>query len=361
MNIAEEIETMTSEAFNKAMVANAWTVFTKADLDAFMHDILIKGTTLDIEKAKKDISQLVQKRIVDSIGRSKLVWVKRNTDILKPNHMKDNNQDDSVHSQALARHYHNTRVQRMGKESSYKQIERHFGKEIADKVRESNVLSAAVDAKNKAEGILEYKTPGGNKIRVHDDAISNIKFVLGKAGTQSDIENAKTLFSKYATGVKGYPEKHVTIAFHKYLKDGAKDQSIPDTDGSDNHHIVDVHETMLEAKKANEKSANAKVEKTINDKNLESKIKQYVSEMVVKMTSEGIEVDTKWREGLANNFRSLAEYIKTNDFGMLKEMLVTRNTAWRDFYEQYTGNKLPNTDRDTAMFLFRKTNNAEKK
>lgn len=75
------------DSFNKAVTANGWAVFTDKDITDFMTDLdnLIKKGEVSalnqeeldiIEKAKKDISKLVLKTVVDKNGKTTKKWVK---------------------------------------------------------------------------------------------------------------------------------------------------------------------------------------------------------------------------------------------------------------------------------------------
>lgn len=357
MDIVAEIELFSSEEFSKAVINNNWVVFSEADINLFVEHVAKSANCdEDIEKAKKDISKLVQKRIVDSIGRTKLVWVKRMDMIRKPNQSGEASGTD-VHADALARHHHNTKVQRMGKEASLKQVERHFGKEVVDKIREQSVLQPvkpAAEAKPTEGGSgVEYMTAGRNKIDVHQNAIDTIKIANGgKADNQADIESAKSKFVKYMTKTEGYTDKQSVIVFHKYLKTGDNSQVVSNGDSEGGYFTIDMEDALVSA---GEKAAEpeVKVKRTITDENLDAKITEYTDDMVKKIEKDGMKVDSRWREGIENNFKVLVEHIDNADWGALKEFLTTKYPQWRKFYTEYTGIALPDSDKDTSMFLFK--------
>lgn len=353
MNILPEVRTLTTEEFNKARIKYNWSVFDKSDVDKFIEHVSTVNnvTEYDIEKAKKDISKLVPVRIVDSIGRSKIVWTKP-MDMI--NKKTDPGASDS-HADALARHHHNTKVQRMGREASLKQVERHFGKEIVDKIRAESVLKPdkaaddkPIDTKNNSG--IEYITSGRNHINVHKNAIDAIKMATGKAGSQNDIENSKSLFVKYMIDKEGYTEKQSVIAFHKFLKTGDNDQIISNGSNDGGYFTVDMEDVLVQAGRKPDPKVSKKV---ITDENYDKKVDEYVEAVIKKIKKDGIEVDDKWKAGIRNNFVMLTNYIDNKDVGELQEFLTSKNQEWKRFFTDYTGISLPLSDKDTSMFIFK--------
>lgn len=351
--IIQELDILTTDAFNKAVIKNKWSVFTKEQIDSFVEHVTQTATNDDdIEKARKDISKLVGKVIVDSIGRRKTVYVKPMDMIRKDT--KTGTQD--VHADALARHHHNTKVQRMGKEASLKQVERHFGKEVTDKIRNDSVLKpekpveeVKVDEKNKSG--VEYMTSGRNKINVHNNAIEAINMATGKASNQADIENAKSLFVRYMIDKEEYTEKQSVITFHKFLKTGDNEQIISNGTTDGGYFTVDMEDVLVQAGRKPETKENKKV---ITSENYDAKVEEYTAALVKRLEKDGVkDIDAKWRAGIKNNFMMLTDHIDNKDVGALQEFLTSKNQEWKRFFTDYTGISLPLSDKDTSMFLFK--------
>lgn len=238
MNITTEPDVMSADAFQHAKNLNNWVVLTK----------------YEVEKGKEDISKLTIKMVEDSIGRRRTVYVKDSSESIP--------EDDSAYEEAVKRHTHNTKVQRMGKESSFKQMERHYSKDIINRIREANGLKAS-----PFTVVIVHKQPKSPDIK-----------------------------------------------------------SIP---------LPVVKRT---------------------DINIDELISVHVDKMVTHMDSHNKhKVDAMWRNGITNNFILLKEYIDSNNYGMLRDFLMVENPAWRSFYIDYTGVKLPPSNKDTILFLFKHT------
>ena len=358
---------MTSDDFAKAKIANNWNVFSKQDIDLFLTDVS-KSTQEDLEKAKKDISKLVPKIVVDSIGRSKTVYVKPINMISKQTKVKKDEGSTDLHEEAMNRFHHNTKVQRMGREAAFKQVERHYGKEITDNLREmfgmkatepinSKVAEAAQKQaseevkKNEVKSDISYTTLGNNKITVHPDALVVLADASGEAPTQASIDRVKEAFVSYMEG-EDYSKPKTIIAFHKFLKTGNNEQTIADNADGGEYYAVDMADMFKRSVKKPDKPKDEKKGENVDPDAL---ITKYADIMAANISKNGMKVDAKWKSGLENNFKMLKQYIDDSDYGSLKDFLVVKNQEWRNFYQEYTGITLPATDKETASFLFKHT------
>ncbi len=354
LHITPEPDTLTHVEFTKARLEHNWAVFRKSDIEGFVLDISTHEYDAEsIAKAKKDISQLVQKIIVDSIGRKKVVWVKPMDTIKR----SDKKGDDAIHTEAIDRHTHNTKTQRMGRESSLLQIERHYGRDIADKIRNSvtNTKAEPLPDNKKMDvqgNQVEYITAGRNKILVHPEALTVIKLAVGSADSHKDIETAKAGYVGHATAVDKFSNKQAVMAFHKYLKTGINEQTILSGEKDGSYFTSDMKNSIIEGNKKGANGSDKKIEK-MDD--VDEAIAEYVRGMVVKIERGGQTVDNKWKEGLANNFYMLQEHIDDKQYGYLKDFLSVKNEEFRSFFQSYTGIKLPPSDKETNAFLFKYT------
>lgn len=160
--------------------------------------------------------------------------------------------NDNPFEDACRRHVHNIKVQRMGRESSFKNIEKGFGKEASDYVRSI----------------------------------------------------CHTLVPQIKMKVAQYSETHVELSVNE------------------SESVDDIINRLLE-------------------------------EQILEMNSKNkYPVDQRWRDGMRNNYLMIMEYIDNSDYGALREFLQMSNKYWRKFYTAYTGVALPNSDKETIMFLF---------
>ncbi len=119
----------------------------------------------------------------------------------------------------------------------------------------------------------------------------------------------------------------------------------------DNVEYVYGHEVSAVVRSFGKKDEDIVFKVYVGD--IDELISKHVESQVVVITSGGMVVDTNWRRGLKSNFLMLKGMIDSRDYFQLKEFLSIRNQSWRMFFEEYSGIKLPSTDRGTVELLAR--------
>ncbi|MCX6154424.1 MAG: hypothetical protein NT007_09705 [Candidatus Kapabacteria bacterium] len=147
--------------------------------------------------------------------------------------------------------------------------------------------------------------------------------------------------------------------------DGGMQFSYAKDYGDENNKLkrwYDYSEAEQEELEARSKPAPAKEEKKPEDDLIEKHAKKqftkYSMPQIQEMKDQGHnshinfeEYEKKEYAHLIGNYKKLKTAIDDKDFAWLSNALHTRNDMWRAYFTEYTGIKLPNTERDTITRL----------
>ncbi len=173
-SMIEDDNIYTDEQFLYYVAKGEWAeVYSYTDIQEQIngiHEQIQKGedSELLIKKAKKNTSKLQRKVIIDSIGRKRTVYVKlvkiEATGAIKP------------HAEAWARHEHQVKVQRMGKETSFMKILRDYGEKAEVYIREKHTGNViGVQKKQEPKKIIPKVKPASKSV------------ITGKSGGDTSI------------------------------------------------------------------------------------------------------------------------------------------------------------------------------
>lgn len=168
---------MEESQFIKSVSDKGWTVFTEDDLSRFRADLQVYARMDEsedsiVQQAAEDLGRLIPIKINDTIGRVRTMYRKPDTVKMSANGMVHQSVS-SIITEAMDRHKHNTKVQRMSKVSSYANIERVYGVVVSAAVQSYNekVGVSSVKKKDKKEDAKPALVKGDPTITDIDEAI----------------------------------------------------------------------------------------------------------------------------------------------------------------------------------------------